>query len=221
MFGFAHDLRSYLRTVLTRIQLVQAGGAAQLPESDQSFLKEAATAAADINGLLTSMVTYCDVSNRSETMGLRTIIRGILLEKQDELNSIEAELEIANDLDATVPRALQTVLKELFTNAVRFRLPKEQLRIALSTQLEGVSEDAGGVLEITFSDNGSGVAAADLERIFAPFQRLRPRTDYPGYGMGLAICRRIMTAYGGTIVAEAPSEGGLTLRLKLPLTPKV
>src|SRR5437899_1837048 len=80
MFAFAHDIRAFLRTILTRVQMVQLGGGAQLPESDRAYLDEAAVAAGDMNRLLNAMVSYYDITPTPETMGLRLILRGVLLD---------------------------------------------------------------------------------------------------------------------------------------------
>ena len=127
MFAFAHDLRSHLRTVLTRIQLVQANGAALLPESNRMFLDEAAAAAFNIDGLLSAMVTFCNVTAKGDSMGLRTLLSGFLLESRNALKTVDGEVQVVNDIDLGVPRAIQTVLRELLANAVRFRRPDERL----------------------------------------------------------------------------------------------
>ncbi len=62
-------------------------------------------------------------------------------------------------------------------------------------------------MEIEVSDNGLGAAPDYLEQIFIPFQRLHSREEFPGYGLGLSICRRIVEDFGGTIAARAQPEG--------------
>ena len=69
MFTFAHDLRSHLRTVVTRIQLVQAGSGAKLSEEDNLLLQEAVAAAGQISDLLTAMVSYCTLEAGKEAPG--------------------------------------------------------------------------------------------------------------------------------------------------------
>ncbi len=66
------------------------------------------------------------------------------------------------------------------------------------------------------ADNGIGLDPAHAERIFRMFHRLHSREAYPGTGIGLAICRRVVENHGGTIVAFRNEEGGATFRFTLP-----
>ncbi len=211
VFAFAHDVRTYLRTVLTRVQLVQSSETAVLQSEDQSLLQEAATAARSIDKLLSSMVAYCEGTSEEGTESLRLLLRGVLIERKAALAEVGAEVEIANSLDARVPAGLKGVLKELLNNACRFRSDARPLRISVTSQL--VPEG----LEISVTDNGIGVEPAYLEKIFAPFSRIHSRNDFPGHGLGLATSRRIVEGWNGTISAEPASGGGLTLRITIPL----
>jgi signal transduction histidine kinase len=211
MFAFAHDLRTHLRTVLTRIQLVQRGGGTVLPEEEQLWLQEAATAVGDIGGLLNAMVAYLDVEGVDDATDLRLTLQGVLIERKAALVEAGAEVEVQNELDVRVPERLRSVLKELLTNACKFRDPSRPLRIRIATRLA-----SDGTLDIAVTDNGLGVAPDYLERIFTPLQHLHSRDKVPGYGFGLATCRRIATIWGGTLSAEAAPGSGLTVRATLP-----
>jgi signal transduction histidine kinase len=210
MFIFAHDLRTHLRTVRTRIQLVQRGGGALLPAEEQIWLEEAAAAVGQIDGLLSALVGYCDADAGDGVLGLRLVLQGALIERKGDLVAAGGEVELQNDLDLPVPGKLQGVLKELLTNACKFRDPSRALRIRIATRLA-----EGDNLEITVKDNGLGVAPAYLERIFEPFQHLHPRDRFPGYGLGLATCRRLATVWGGSVTAQSADEG-LTVRISVP-----
>jgi signal transduction histidine kinase len=211
MFAFAHDLRTHLRTVVISLQLLQRGGAATLPAEDQLMLKEAIAAAGHIDGLVNAMVSYCDPSAGNGEMNLGLVLRGILIERKSALADAGAQVEVSNDLDAPVPVALGSVLKELLTNACKFRDTNRPLVICIATRLQ-----PDNTLEVVVSDNGLGVAKTYLERIFDPFQRLNSREQFPGYGLGLATCRRIAAVWGGTVAADS-GEGGLSVRVTVPI----
>ena len=208
MFAFAHDLRAHLRTVLTRIQLVQRGGGDRLHGHELAMLQEAATAAGEIGGLLNAMMAYLDVQASEGTRDLRILLQGTLLERKAALQAAGAEVEVANDLQVSVPAGLQSVLKELITNACKFREPKRPLRIRIAAQSTSVDG-----LEIAVTDNGLGVPAEYVEKIFSPFQRLHSRDDFPGHALGLATCRRLAATWGGTVSAQHIPDGGLTIRV--------
>jgi two-component system, sensor histidine kinase and response regulator len=212
MFGFAHDLRGHLRTILTRIQLVQVNNYASLPESDAMFLEEAANAAINMESLIGAMVSYFDVAPAAEVMGLSILLRGILIEMKGTLEERQATVTVTNDLDRAVPRALHTVIKELITNSCRFRDSERTPEIRIATTI-----NSAGELEVSVSDNGSGVGPDRLEKMFLPFRRMHSRTDYPGFGLGLAYCRKIVRAYNGSISASLPSDKGLKVTVTIPV----
>jgi len=211
MFAFAHDVRAHLRTVLTRIQLVQCSTTTSLSPEDQRFLQEAAEAVNDISGLLSAMQAFCEAGPGEGVMSLRLLLRGLLLEAKPILQEVGAEVELSNDVDAPVPAGLQRLLKELLTNASKFRSPSRPLRIRIATR-----EEPDGGVEITVSDNGLGVSPEYLDVIFNPFQRLHARDAFPGHGLGLATARRLACAMGGTLAAAPVPDGGLTMRIVLP-----
>jgi signal transduction histidine kinase len=210
MFAFAHDLRTHLRTVLTRIQLVQTGKGSVMSAEDQMLLQEAAAATTSANGLLNAMVAYCDVQPASGVMSLRLLLQGALLERKAALTEAGGEVEVVNELDVPAPLGLQSVLKELLTNSCKFRDKARPLRIRISSRI------FDGHLEIVVIDNGVGVDAGYLEKIFVPFQRLHSRDEIPGNGLGLATGRRVTRALGGTMLASSVDEGGLTIRITVP-----
>jgi signal transduction histidine kinase len=210
-FKFAHDIRTYLRTVVTRIQMVQASGAALLPPEDQSMLGEAAAAARDIDGLLNAMVAYQEAKGEDGVVSLRLLLRGLLIERKAALAEAGAQVEVVNDLDLPVPSRLKSVLKELLTNACRFRSTERPLRIIIANRM------APAAIEVAVRDNGIGVDPAYFEKIFAPFYRLHSRDEFPGYGLGLATCRRIVASWDGSIAAEGHAEHGLTVRVRIPV----
>jgi signal transduction histidine kinase len=214
LFAFAHDLRTHLRTVLTRIQLVQRGAAAQLSEDDQALLQEAAKAASDIQGLLNAMMAFTEAATPSAGhMRLSLMIRGVVMERKPVVSSDGGAIEVVpGAADPDVPSELDKVLKEILVNASKFRHPQRPLRICISTQM---LDDAS--VEIAVTDNGIGVPGEFLDRIFTPFQRLHGRDEYPGHGLGLATSQRRLTAEGGSIRAESAGEHGLTIRIASPI----
>src|SRR5512133_1104746 len=108
LFAFAHDLRTHLRTVLTRVQLVQRNGGQQLPPEDQSLLHEAADAAGAIQGLLNAVMAFSEAGTRSEAqMKLSLLLRGVLMERKAAIADAGAEVELSNNLDIAVPVELQ------------------------------------------------------------------------------------------------------------------
>ena len=102
------------------------------------------------------------------------------------------------------------LFQNLIANAVKFRAPDRHPRIDIGFK------DGGEEWIIAIADNGIGIAAADFDRLFAVFQRLVPREEYDGTGIGLAACRKICEHHGGRIWVESTPDQGTTFFFALP-----
>jgi light-regulated signal transduction histidine kinase (bacteriophytochrome) len=109
--------------------------------------------------------------------------------------------------DATL---LAMLWQNLLSNALKFAHPDRLPRITVD-----VAED-DGVWQFGLADNGIGVEPQYQEKIFVIFQRLHPRGSYPGTGIGLAICKRIVEFHGGQIWLDTSFEDGARIRFTLP-----
>lgn len=105
---------------------------------------------------------------------------------------------------------IQRLLASLVGNALKFRRPGAAPHVHLSAGRDG------GRWEIAVADDGVGVPPADAERIFVLFQRLHGVGEFPGNGIGLAVCRRIVERHGGLIRVESRPDAGATFRFTLP-----
>ena len=129
-----------------------------------------------------------------------------LSEPLDEANAIV----MVDDLPTVQGREapLQSVFANLIKNAVNYRHPDRRLELKIS------STSSEGSCRITLADNGVGVQAGDRSRVFQLFERAS--TESPGTGIGLALSRRIVEAYGGEIGIEEGSPVGSVLWMELP-----
>lgn len=101
------------------------------------------------------------------------------------------------------------LFQNLISNAIKYR----------GTQTPEISIDSkteNGLITLTFKDNGIGIEQEHFERIFIIFQRLHTRDEYPGTGMGLAICKRIVDRHGGTIWVDSQFGKGCHFFVQLP-----
>jgi signal transduction histidine kinase len=111
------------------------------------------------------------------------------------------------------PNQMRALLQNLIGNALKFHRPEEPPRVLVySTPMDG------GNVEVCVQDNGIGFEVEDISQLFQPFKRLHGRNEYPGSGMGLAICRRIVERHGGSITAQSTPGEGSTFIVCLPLS---
>jgi signal transduction histidine kinase len=102
------------------------------------------------------------------------------------------------------------LLQNLIENAVKYRRPGQAPAIRVW------AEQDEAAVRLLVRDDGIGIAEQHRERIFAPFGRLHGRGEYPGTGIGLAVCRRIAERHGGSIAVESTEGGGSTFAVTLP-----
>jgi signal transduction histidine kinase len=127
---------------------------------------------------------------------------------RDRVDAILVAQPLAGDWDG---QKIERVLANLLGNALKYSPPSERIRVE--------AQRRGGEILVAVSDNGMGVVAAELSRLFERFHRT-PRAQASGLagtGLGLFICRGIVEAHGGRIWAESPGDGqGTTFRFTLP-----
>jgi len=209
----SHDLQEPLRMVSNYTELLGQRYTGKLDADADQFIAYAVDAAKRMYSLIDDVLAYSRVGTRSESAEPTSC--------EDVLKRVLADLKVVTEESGAVVThdALPTVmadavqLGELFQNlvgnAIKFR-GQEPPRVHLSANPRGK--------EWTFSvrDNGIGVNSQDADRIFGVFQRLHARSDYPGNGIGLAICQKIVERHGGRIWLESESGQGSTFYFTLP-----
>jgi signal transduction histidine kinase len=107
---------------------------------------------------------------------------------------------------------LTQVFQNLLSNAVKFRRPGVPPEVRISCRRDG---DAW---RLDVQDNGIGIDPEYADRVFVIFSRLNRREDYPGTGIGLALCKKIVEYHGGRIWLDPTAGPGTTISLTLPVT---
>jgi light-regulated signal transduction histidine kinase (bacteriophytochrome) len=113
---------------------------------------------------------------------------------------------------AADPLQMRQLLQNLISNGLKFHRDQVPPKVRIS----GVAN--GRLAEFDVSDNGIGFEPRFNARIFRVFERLHGRSSYPGTGIGLALCRKIVDRHGGTIGAESTPGEGSTFTVTLPIT---
>jgi len=196
----SHDLQEPLRMVSSYTQLLAKHYDGRLDEKAKKFMDYAVDGAVRMQILINDLLTYSRIGTRGTP--LETTDTHALL--GEAIRNLAAMIEekraiITNDNLPTVradASQLMQVFQNLISNAIKFQGEKVP-RIHVSAQ-EKVSEWV-----FSIRDNGIGIDRQYGDRVFVIFQRLHTRQDYPGTGIGLALCKRIVERHGGRIWFES------------------
>jgi signal transduction histidine kinase len=208
----SHDLQEPLRMVSSYTQLLAKRYKGKLDSDADDFISFAVEGANRMQKLIQDLLAYSRVSRQSaepETVSTKTVLDHVLHNLQMALKDSGAT--VTHDALPTIrvdERQLMQLFQNLLSNAVKFRGPKP-LRIHVSARWTG--DD----WLFSVSDNGIGIDPQYAERIFVIFQRLHTREEYPGTGIGLAICRKIVERHGGRMWVESELGKGATFYFTL------
>jgi PAS domain S-box-containing protein len=209
----SHDLQEPLRMVSSYTQLLERRYSAKLDDDAREFIGYAVDGANRMQRLINDLLEFSRVSTRGKP-----------LEKTDVaeiLGNVRANLSVAieetgalvtNDFMPVVTAdagQLGQLLQNLVGNGIKFRngtRPHVHVRAV----------EMPNHWEFSVSDNGIGIEKQYFDRIFVIFQRLHTKGDYPGTGIGLALCKRIVERHGGRIWVESKPNEGSTFFFTIP-----
>ncbi len=213
----SHDLTEPLRMVTSYLHLLDRRSRDGLDARSREFLFYAVDGADRMKALIEDLLRY----SRAGAADLRAVavpLDELLVEVLRDLEPAitEADATVRAGADLPVVRADRVQLGQLLTNlvanAVKFHPQDRGNTVTISAAR---SADDGGV-ELVVTDDGIGVDVGQADRVWQVFQRLHPRDDYPGNGIGLAICRRIAERHHGRIWLTHPEGGGSAFHVALP-----
>jgi PAS domain S-box-containing protein len=209
----SHDLQEPLRMVSSYTQLLGQRYAGQLDDKAAKYIHYAVDGAIRMQTLINDLLTYSRVGRLGKPPE-PTDSHSVLGEAIRNLAITIAETRAVitnDDLPTVRADASQLVLlfQNLLANAIKFRRA-ELPRIHVSAR------ERGGEWLFSFKDNGIGIAAQYAERVFIIFQRLHTREEYPGTGIGLAVCKRIVERHAGKIWFESEPGSGTTFFFTIP-----
>ena len=133
-----------------------------------------------------------------------------------EMSLEEANAKVNSDTLPTVlgdEVTLTSLMQNLISNGIKFRGEVEP-------EIHITAKPDGSSWQISISDNGIGIEAKNIDRLFVPFRRLHAQREYEGSGIGLATCRRIVDQHGGRIWVDSEQGKGSTFHFTLPAAPE-
>jgi PAS domain S-box-containing protein len=209
----SHDLKEPLRMVTTYTQLLARRYKGNLDADADEFIGYIVHGAVRMHGLIEALLTYSHLGMEAQPSE-PTDCAGVLNEALENLSvSIKESgaLVTYDPLPTVMADKLQMVqlFQNLIDNAIKFH-GAEKPRIHISGTRSGEN------WLFTVRDNGIGIAPQHHERIFFVFQRLHARSEYPGTGIGLALCKKIVERHRGRIWVESWAGKGATFYFTLP-----
>jgi PAS domain S-box-containing protein len=213
----SHDLQEPLRTVASYLQLLEQRYGAKLDSAASEFIAIAVDGATRMQRLIDGLLSFSRVGTRAGEMvptGAGMAVDGSVENLRAAIAESGARVE-SSDLPVVLadPMQLVRVFTNLIGNAIKFRGTEPPL-------VRIIAARDGAFWRFSVTDNGIGIDPKDFARIFVIFQRLHLREEFPGMGIGLAICKKIVERHDGRIWLESEPGKGSTFLFTLPIGPE-
>jgi light-regulated signal transduction histidine kinase (bacteriophytochrome) len=210
----SHDLQEPLRMVTAYVHLLQTQCGGKLDKDADEFIGFAVDGAKRMQGLIDDLLVYSRVGTRGKEFtatDCNVVLARTLLNLKTAID--ESGAQVTQDQLPTVPGdefQLGQLLQNLIGNAIKYRGQRP-------AEIRVECERDGEMWRFAVTDNGIGIDPEYTERIFVIFQRLHTRQEYPGTGIGLAICKKIVERHRGKIWVESEPGKGSTFYFTLPI----
>jgi len=212
----SHDLREPLRTIASYLSLIERECRGRLGADTDKFIGIAVDGAHRMSRMLSELHAYARVADggqRFQAVDCAEIASEVIASLELLVGEAGARIRLGE-----LPRVLgervllELLFRQLLENALKFRAERAP-EIVLSGEITGEQ------VRFRVRDNGIGIPSSQQERIFEPFQRLHPRDVYPGSGLGLSLCQRIVEHHGGQIAVQSSPGEGSEFAFTLPRAP--
>jgi PAS domain S-box-containing protein len=210
----SHDLQEPLRMVSSYVQLLKRRYAERLGPDADDFIAYAVDGADRMQGLIKDLLAYSRVGKNKKEMTMVDLNR-VMTTVMNNLNAVimekKAVIEFAGlpEVYADEPQMIQ-LMQNLVSNSLKFNDGKKVSCIIVSAKRTGKD------YTISVKDNGIGIEREYFEKIFVIFQRLHGKNEYPGTGIGLSICKKIVESYGGRIWLDSEAGKGTVFYFTVP-----
>ncbi len=215
----SHDLQEPLRMVSSYTQLLAKRYKGKLDANADEFIGYAVDGASRMQKLINDLLALSRVGTQaklSEPVDTGVVLRRAISDSQLAIDAAGAAVAVPENMPVVLADGIQIgqLFQNLIGNALKFRgadAPRVQVAVE-------PSED-GTFWKFCFKDNGIGIEPQYFERIFVIFQRLHSKESYPGTGIGLAICKKIVERLGGQLWVESTVGQGAAFYFTLPAVP--
>lgn len=211
----SHDLQEPLRMVTNFTGLLEKRYGDQLDEQAKEYIGFAFSSAKRMQDLVNDLLEYARIGQEAENFKEVDIKQVIELVEENLKDSIDSSNAAITHEDLPIvhvnPMRLMRVIQNLVGNGIKYQAEGVNPEIHIS------AEEKNNAWLISIKDNGIGMKPEYCEKIFEPFKRLHAKNEYVGTGMGLAICRKIIEGFDGTIWAESEQGKGSAFYFTIPV----
>lgn len=209
----SHDLQAPLRGMVGFSQLLARRLDGRLDDESREYLQFIDESARRLRDIIHDLLEFSRAGRGGGglvALPLAEPLRRALVELEPVLRATGATV-LHGDLPGVQgePTELMQLLRNLLDNAIKYVRPGVAPRIRIG------AERLGEEVQVSIADNGIGIPVEHSERVFQIFQRLHTPEEYPGTGVGLAICQKVLRHHGGRIWVEAAPDGGSIFRFTL------
>jgi PAS domain S-box-containing protein len=224
----SHDLQEPLRKVSMFTERLKAKFVNNLDKEGELFIDRILNSAANMRILIDNLLEFSRANRRTHTydqVNLRTLLEEVISELELKIEETKSNITLSGTFPTL--EAVSSEMKQLFgnilSNAIKFRKPSAIADIRVqSTKLSKAEKLTFNFPQnvvfwrIDIKDNGIGFEEEYSEKIFQIFQRLNGKAEYPGSGIGLAICKKIAEKHNGVIFAKSEIDQGSVFSVILP-----
>ena len=196
-------------------QLLKRRYAQQLDAEGLEYIDYAVEGVTRMQTLINDLLAFSRLSSKGRVyaaVDLSDVMAQVIANLAVSIAESAVDIEVGGlpTVNGDVTQLTQ-VLQNLLSNAIKFRDEQRSLKVSIK------SERDGAFWRIAVSDNGIGIESQYADRVFVIFQRLHTREHYPGNGIGLAICKKIVERHGGRIWLDSHPGQGSTFYFTLPV----
>ncbi|MCF0074664.1 PAS domain S-box protein [Dyadobacter sp. CY261] len=210
----SHDLKEPVRTVRSFLHLMDMHVNQQKYELLKPNIGKSIQAAQRMQELIDNLLDYSQISKvglQQQELTVDDLIGEAMQNLTDAIAHSGAQISVASSVKSLYGDRLQLVqlFQNLLANAIKFTngsAPRVDVRCWAEN----------GHVRFVVEDNGIGISSQNLEKIFEIFRRLHFTSQYPGTGVGLAVCKKVVERHRGKIWAESEQGGGASFHIKLP-----
>lgn len=225
-YAASHDLQEPLRKIQTFISRINDKEIDNLSDRGKEYMERIVNAATRMRILIDDLLQYSRTNKsdaKFESMDLNFILEDVLFDLSESIAESDAQVKYSVLPNVKgIPYQIQQLFANLISNSIKYRKLEETPRISITYDMvnskdENLEVESNQLFhKLVVSDNGIGFDSIHADKIFLLFNRLHGKTDYPGTGVGLAICKKIISNHNGFIFAEGELNVGSKFIIYLP-----